>query len=32
VALDGQMGGWLLFGLEVAWLLVVVWMAGRRTG
>jgi hypothetical protein len=29
VALDGQMGAWLLFGLELGWLVVVVWMAGR---
>jgi hypothetical protein len=31
VALSGQLGGWLLFGLELGWLLLVVWIAGRRT-
>lgn len=31
VALDGQTGAWLLFGLELGWLLLVVWMSGRRT-
>ena len=31
VALDGQMGAWLLFGLELGWLVVVVWISGRRT-
>jgi hypothetical protein len=31
VALDGQAGAWLLFGLELGWLLLVVWMSGRRT-
>ena len=30
VALDGQAGAWLLFGLELGWLLVVVWMTGSR--
>jgi hypothetical protein len=31
VALDGQVGAWLLFALELGWLLLVVWMSGRRT-
>jgi hypothetical protein len=31
VALDGQAGAWLLFALELGWLLLVVWMSGRRT-
>jgi Glycosyltransferase family 87 len=31
VALDGQTGAWLLFGLELGWLVVVVWISGRRT-
>lgn len=31
VALSGQAGAWLLFGLELGWLLLVVWMTGRRT-
>jgi hypothetical protein len=30
VALDGQTGAWLLFGLELGWLLLVVWMSGRQ--
>lgn len=32
VALDGQAGAWLLFGLELGWLLLVVWMSGRQAG
>jgi len=31
VALGGQGGAWLLFGLELGWLLLVVWMSGRGT-
>jgi hypothetical protein len=30
IALDGQAGAWLLFGLELGWLLLVVWMSGRQ--
>jgi hypothetical protein len=31
VVLSGQMAAWLLFGVQLGWLLLVVWMSGRRT-
>jgi hypothetical protein len=31
VVLGGQMAAWLLFGVQLGWLLLVVWMSGRRT-
>ena len=30
VALDAQAAAWLLFGVELCWLLVVAWMSGAR--
>jgi hypothetical protein len=30
VALDAQVIAWLLFGIELGWLLVVVWISGAR--
>jgi hypothetical protein len=31
IALDGQTAAWLLFAVEVGWLLIVLWMSGARS-
>jgi hypothetical protein len=30
IALDGQTAAWLLFAVELGWLLIVLWMSGAR--
>jgi hypothetical protein len=30
VALDARAAAWLLFAVELAWLLIVLWMSGAR--